>query len=140
MSSSTGKTEYGGQAFAVSHLDEKDFKGGGLRPYATYRDLGFAEATGGLATAQVIRMVPPCTDAVRKLHRHGVQFQMVYVLKGWIKSEFEGHGAEVMRQGSSWIQPPGIPHRVLDYSHDCELLEVVLPANFQTVELVAKPD
>lgn len=129
--SATGKA----QAFAVSHLDEKDFQGGGLRAYAKYRDLGIAKATNGLAVAHVIRMIPPCTDEVRKLHRHGVVFQMIYVLKGWIRSEFEGHGAHTMREGSSWIQPPNIPHRVLDYSDDCELLEIVLPAGFATEEL-----
>lgn len=47
----------GRQSFAFNHLDERDFKPG-LRPYARYRDLGFAAASGGVATAQVIRMTP----------------------------------------------------------------------------------
>jgi quercetin dioxygenase-like cupin family protein len=70
---------------------------------------------------------------VRQLHYHAVQFQMIYVLKGWIKSEFAGEGAHIMRAGSCWIQPPCIHHRVLDYSDDCEVLEVILPAAFETV-------
>ena len=37
--------------------------------------------------------------------------------------------------GSRWIQPPGIKHTVLGYSDDCELLEIVLPADFETVTL-----
>ena len=49
--------------------------------------------------------------------------------------ELEGEGAPVMRAGSCWIQPPRIHHRVLDYSDDCEVLEIVLPADFKTVEL-----
>ena len=126
------------QKFTVSHLKEQDFESGGLRTYAKYRDLGIAKATGGLAVAHVIRMVPPVTDEVRKRHLHNVNFQMVYVLKGWIKSELEGEGVHLMKQGSCWIQPPGIPHTVLDYSEDCELLEVVLPADFDTVELEKK--
>src|SRR5271170_3786278 len=52
------------QRFTVSHLLESDFVGG-LRTYARYRDLGVAEATGGMVQAHVIRMVPPCTDEVR---------------------------------------------------------------------------
>jgi quercetin dioxygenase-like cupin family protein len=60
---------------------------------------------------------------------------MVYVLKGWIKTAFDGQGAIVMRKGSCWIQPPRIEHKVLDYSDDCEVLEIVLPADFKTVEL-----
>jgi hypothetical protein len=37
-----------------------------------------------------------------------------------------------MKQGSSWIQPPGIKHAVLDWSDDVELLEIILPAEFTT--------
>lgn len=120
------------QEFAVSHLREEDFKSGGLRTYARYRDLGFAAATKGAAIAHVIRFVPPCTDEVRKWHTHDVQFQMIYVLKGRFVTEMEGHGPQEMKAGSSWIQPPGIRHRVLDYSDDCEVLEIVLPADFET--------
>lgn len=122
------------QKFTVSHLDHASFASG-LRSYAQYRDLGIAAATHGLATAQVIRFVPPCTDEVRQRHFHTVQLQMIYVLKGWIKSEFAGEGAHVMNVGSCWIQPPGIHHMVLDYSDDCEVLEIVLPADFETVTL-----
>jgi len=40
-----------------------------------------------------------------------------------------------MHAGSCWLQPPKIKHTVLDYSDDCELLEIILPAEFDTVEL-----
>lgn len=124
------------QRFAVSHKLEGDFKQDGLRPYAVYRDLGFADATGGLAQAHVIRLVGPCDPkVVSKLHAHDVDFQMVYVLKGWMKSEFDGQGEQLMREGTAWLQPPGIKHKVLDYSDDCEVLEVILPAQFDTLEL-----
>jgi hypothetical protein len=123
------------QAFVVSHHKPDAFEVG-LRRYAQYRDLGIAAATGGLARAHVIKMVPPCDPAeVSKRHYHDVEFQMVYVLKGWIKTEFDGAGAITMREGSCWLQPPKIEHTVLDYSDDCELLEIILPADFETVEL-----
>lgn len=124
------------QDFVASHHREEDFRSDGLRTYAQYRDLGIAQATRGLVQAHVIRFVPPCRpEEVSKLHFHDVEFQMVYVLKGWIKTELEGQGALTMRTGSSWIQPPRIRHKVLDYSDDCEVLEVILPADFKTVEL-----
>ena len=123
------------QKFTVSHHREEDFEGG-LRRYAKYRDLGIANATNGMVRAHVIRFVPPCRpEEVSKRHYHDVDFQMVYVLKGWIKTDFDGQGAIVMRQGSAWIQPPRIEHVVLDYSDDCEVLEMILPADFKTVEL-----
>lgn len=125
------------QRFVVSHHRDEDFAPG-LRSYAHYRDLGIAEATHGLAQAHVIRLVGPCDPAeVSKLHYHDIEFQMVYVLKGWVKAEFDGEGAITMQVGSCWIQPPRIRHMILDYSDDCELLEIILPAQFDTVELTA---
>ena len=124
------------QKFTVSHLNEKDFRPDGLRRYAKYRDLGMRMASNGMAVAHVIRFVPPCRpEEVSKLHYHDVDFQMIYVLKGTITTELEGQGAIKMRQGSCWLQPPRIKHAVLDYSNDCEVLEIVIPGDFKTVEL-----
>ena len=126
------------QRIAISHYRNEDFKADGLRAYAHYRDLGFADATSGLAQAHVIRLIGPCNpDEVSKLHYHDVEFQMVYVLKGWVKTYMEGQGETLMQQGSAWTQPPRIRHLILDYSDDVELLEVILPAKFRTVELTA---
>jgi hypothetical protein len=124
------------QRIAISHHRDEDFKADGLRAYAKYRDLGFADASHGLAQAHVIRLIGPCNPAeVSKLHFHDVEFQMVYVLKGWVKTYMEGQGETLMKQGSAWTQPPRIKHLILDYADDCELLEVILPAEFRTVEL-----
>jgi len=120
------------QRFNVSHLDEADFHTGGLRPYSAYRDLGVAAATGGLATAHVIRMTAPFTPELGGRHRHDVQFQMIYVLKGWFESDFDGVGVRRMAQGSCWVQPPNIVHAVTGWSDDCELLEIILPADHET--------
>jgi hypothetical protein len=121
--------------FVATHHRPDAFEQG-LRRYAQYRDLGIAGATSGMVRAHVIKMVPPCDPAeVSKRHFHEVEFQMVYVLKGWIKGEYEGAGVVTMREGSCWLQPPKIKHSVLDYSDDCELLEIIMPADFATVEL-----
>jgi len=126
------------QRVAISHHREEDFKADGLRAYAKYRDLGIAAASHGLAQAHVIRLQGPCDPAeVSKLHFHDVDFQMVYVLKGWVKTYMDGQGETLMQEGSAWTQPPKIKHMILDYSDDVELLEVILPAEFKTVELKA---
>jgi len=124
------------QHVAISHHREEDFKADGLRTYAKYRDLGVADASQGVARAHVIRLMGPCDpDVVSKLHFHDVDFQMVYVLKGWVKTYMEGVGETMFKTGSSWTQPPKIKHLIMDYSDDVELLEVILPADFKTVEL-----
>lgn len=124
------------QTFTHSHYREDDFESGGLRRYAKYRDLGISKATNGMVRAHVIRFVPPFRpEEVAIRHYHDVEFQMVYVLKGWIETELEGQGAITMRAGSCWIQPPRIEHAVIGYSDDCEVLEIILPADFETVML-----
>jgi hypothetical protein len=126
------------QRIAMSHHREQDFKADGLRTYAQYRDLGIANATDGLARAHVIRLIGPCNpEEVSKLHFHDVEFQMVYVLKGWVKTYMDGVGETTYQQNACWTQPPKIKHLIMDYSDDVELLEVILPADFKTVELTA---
>jgi hypothetical protein len=126
------------QRIAISHHRDEDFKADGLRTYAKYRDLGVADASAGLARAHVIRLIGPCEpDVVSKLHFHDVDFQMVYVLKGWVKTYMEGVGETMFQTGSSWTQPPRIKHLIMDYSDDVELLEIILPADFKTVEFAA---
>jgi hypothetical protein len=126
------------QRVAISHYRDEDFKADGLRTYAKYRDLGVAEASAGVARAHVIRLIGPCEpEVVSKLHFHDVDFQMVYVLKGWVKTYLEGVGETTFQTGSSWTQPSRIKHLIMDYSDDVELLEVILPAEFKSVELTA---
>jgi mannose-6-phosphate isomerase-like protein (cupin superfamily) len=122
--------------FVKSHLRAEDFKADGLRTYAHYRDLGVKDATHGMALAHVIRFVGQCDPKlVSKNHLHEAEFQMIYVLKGSITTEIEGHGVHKMNPGDCWLQPHSAVHKVLDYSDGCEVLEIVMPANFRTVEL-----
>jgi len=118
--------------FVLSHHDEAAFKTGGLRSYSSYRDLGVAEATNGLARAHVIRMIEPYRPELSVRHHHDVQFQMVYCLRGWFETEFEGVGRRRLHAGSSWVQPPNIRHTVVGWSKDCELLEIFIPAEHET--------
>jgi len=123
------------QRFVISHHREADFETGGLRDYSAYRNLGVADATSGLAEAHVIRMITPFRPDLSVRHHHDVRFQMVYCLKGWFETDFEGIGPQRLVAGSCWVQPPGIRHTVVGWSDDCELLEIILPAEFDTVEL-----
>ena len=116
--------------FSVSHAKDTDFERG-LRAFFEYRDLGIKEATAGRVVAHVIRAVPG-TTAIPQRHHHEVEFQMVYVLKGWIKFNYEGVGEVTLTAGSCVHQPPGIRHTELAHSDDIEMLEIVLPADFKT--------
>lgn len=123
------------KGFTVSHARDAQFDPG-LRPFFEYRDLGLKEATAGRVGAHVIRSRPGAPfDGTP--HRHGVTFQLVYVLRGWIEFEYEGQGVVRLEPGSCVHQPPGIRHRELGHSEDLELLEIVMPADFETQEVPA---
>ena len=122
--------------FVAKRFHPKDFKSDGLRTYAEYRDLGIKDATRGMVVAHAIRFVAPCDPkVVSKEHYHDTEFQMIYVLRGSLTSSFEGQGTHTMKAGDCWLQPQRIKHKVLGYSDDCELLEIVMPGDFKTVEL-----
>lgn len=117
--------------FTVSHPETSAFLADGLRQYFEYRDLGIKEATQGKAVAHVIR-ARGGHQAGGEWHMHDTQFQLVYVLKGWARFEYEGQGEVTIKAGSCVYQPPGIRHREIEHSADLELLEVVLPGEFAT--------
>ena len=119
---------------SISHADESTFERDGLRVFFEYRDLGVKQATGGRAGAHVIRAIP---DHKGKggVHRHGgLEFQLVYVLRGWVRFWYDGRGEVLLKPGSCVHQPPGIVHQEVDHSDDLELLEITLPAEFSTEE------
>jgi quercetin dioxygenase-like cupin family protein len=121
------------KGFTVNHARDARFESG-LRAFFEYRDLGLKEATEGRVVAHVIRSKPgaPFNGAP---HRHGVTFQFVYVLKGWVEFEYEGQGIVRLEPGSCVHQPPGIRHREVGHSEGLELIEIVMPADFETEEL-----
>ena len=121
------------KGFTVSHAGDAQFVAG-LRSFFEYRDLGIKDATEGRVAAHVIRARPGAPfNGVP--HRHGVTFQLVYVLQGWIEFEYEGQGVVRLEPGSCVHQPPGIRHREVGHSDDVEMLEIVMPADYATVEV-----
>ncbi|MEO0764949.1 MAG: cupin domain-containing protein [Pseudomonadota bacterium] len=125
------------EAFTIAHADSGTFEGAGLRPFFEYRQLGIKEATAGKYGAHVIRAVPGM-ESPSTWHSHDLDFQMVYVTKGWVVFEYEGQGEHTLRSGSCVLQPPGIVHREVRHSDDMELIEITSPADFTTREEGAK--
>lgn len=116
--------------FAVSHARDADWDAG-LRTFFAYRDLGVAAATNGRVGAHVIR-ARGASDAPGERHHHALDFQLVYVVRGWVDFEYDGVGRVRLEPGSSVVQPPGIRHVELAHSDDLEMLEITLPAEFPT--------
>ncbi|MBI3504740.1 MAG: cupin domain-containing protein [Proteobacteria bacterium] len=123
--------------FVLSHAKEAKFRADGLRAFFAYRDLGMVAASKGKVVAHVIKARKGHGPAP-EWHTHDLDFQMVYVLKGWVKFEYEGVGKVTLRKGSCVHQPPGIRHREIAHSADVEMLEIVSPAKFRTRPALAR--
>lgn len=123
------------QRFSLSRAKGAKFRKDGLRAFFEYRDLGIKEATHGRFNAEVIRAgnVKDYKRAGR--HYHQLDFQLVYVLKGWVTFEYEGEGSFTLKAGDCVLQPPEIRHELTDFSRHMELLEVTSPADFRTIAL-----
>jgi len=117
-------------AFAVSHARNASWDDG-LRGFFAYRDLGVATATAGRVGAHVIRAKGASTEPGES-HRHALEFQLVFVLRGWVEFDYDGVGRIRLEAGSSVVQPPGIIHAEVAHSEDLEMLEITLPARFET--------
>jgi quercetin dioxygenase-like cupin family protein len=121
------------QGFVASHAKDAKFERG-LRSFYEYRDLGIKTATQGRVAAHVIRAAAG-KEFSSQPHTHQTEFQLVYILRGWIEFEYEGQGTIRLEAGSCVHQPPGIRHREIGHSEDIEMIEVVLPAGFTTQEV-----
>ena len=75
-----------------SHVKPTDteFKGGGLRDFFLYRDLGIAAATGGQVICHLVKAnadMPP--EDGTGWHKHECNFQIVIMMKGWARFMYE---------------------------------------------------
>jgi quercetin dioxygenase-like cupin family protein len=131
------------QRFSASLAREAVYRTG-LRSFMEYRDLGIEQATHGQFRAHVIRIKADATGAhdlhTTGLHRHDCDFQMFYVLRGWIKFVYENEGERTFEAGDCVLQPPGIVHNELECSDDVEILEIYSPAVHPTVVVDRLPE
>jgi uncharacterized protein YjlB len=131
------------QLFSASLAKDAVYKTG-LRSFMEYRDLGIEKATHGQFRAHVIRIKKESAGNhdlhTTGLHAHQCDFQMFYVLKGWIKFVYEGQGEHLFHEGDCVLQPAGIVHNELDCSDDLQVLEIYSPAVHETVVVEQMPE
>lgn len=113
--------------FCVSRAEDAKFVvDDKFRNWLCVRDLGLEDATHGQFAAHVTR--------ARELgrttgpHYHEMTFQIVYVLRGWVKFWYEGEGEFVLKEGDFVYHPPTKLHDLRAYSEDMEILEIYAPA------------
>jgi hypothetical protein len=94
------------------------------------RDTGIARATGNLATVRVARAGGSSPGRVR--YRHDAELLFQIVLNGSLTLDVEGSGRYAIQDGAALVLPSGRSYAYEDCSPDLELLEVALPAEFET--------
>jgi mannose-6-phosphate isomerase-like protein (cupin superfamily) len=126
------------QKFSASLAKEAQFEAG-LRGCFEYRDLGINDATHGQYHAAISRVRSEFKGdqniRTTGMHRHLCDFQMFYVLKGWVTMYYEGEGEVTLHAGDNCLQPAGISHNEVQCSEDFECLEIYSPATHETVAI-----
>ena len=105
----------------------------GYRDWLKIRDLGLSAATHGRYDAWVTRANEMGGATGR--HYHEYDFQIMFVLKGWVKMYYEGEGEFVLEAGDFVYHPPRHVHDFMDYSEDIEIFELASPANHHSIDI-----
>lgn len=92
-----------------------------------HRETGVAAATGGLAGVRVARPTGDGTES--GWTALDTELSQLVVLHGSVTFEAEGRPADALGEGSAVAIPAGTRYRLVDPSHDCELLDVTFPAD-----------
>ena len=105
----------------------------GFRDWLKIRDLGLSEATAGSYDAWVTRANEPGGSTGR--HYHEYDFQIMFIIQGWVKMYYEGEGEVVLRAGDFVYHPPRHVHDFMAYSEDIEIFELASPAHHHAIDV-----
>lgn len=121
--------DFGGQRFVRHRAAAATWEPSRLEGFES-RDLGIDAATNHLAGVRVFRRSSAASPT--RWH-HDAEFLFSFVLEGWMSLESEGRGLRRLGAGSSFVLPAGMAGSFVDCSSDLQILEVALPAAFQTI-------
>jgi len=120
--------DFGGQKFCRSEVEKAVWTPWRLQGFEA-RETGIGAATAGVASVQVARPVGS-TDGQVTSHTSDILF--TFVLSGSVILHGEGQGAHALTEGDAYVIPPHLKTALTDCSEDLQLLEVSLPADFET--------
>jgi uncharacterized RmlC-like cupin family protein len=120
----------------LSRLEGTEWTRKGLRPFLEYRDLGLTEATEGRVGGTIgraIKKFEPGGGAKR--HFHNTTFHLIFVMRGWFRTEFEGLGEVTVHAGDCIAYQGEIPQEHIEYSDDFQVMQIASPADYGTVNI-----
>lgn len=123
-------------SWVISHEAESSYhQGEGPRAYFRYRDLGIAEATARRIHIHVVRSTK-ALDGGTGWHSHSMG-QLFYVLRGWADLAVDRQPAVRMSTGDAMCISERMKHNVPAFSADYLVLEMCIPADYDTVDAPA---
>ena len=120
--------DFGGQRFCRSEAAKAVWTPFRL-PGFEARETGIGAATAGAASVSVARLVD---RAPGPFTSHTSDILFTFVLSGSMTLHGDRQDAHALSGGDSYVIPPGMKTALTDGSEDLELLEVSLPADFET--------
>ena len=121
---------FGGQRFAFHQVADATWMPWRLAGFDA-RDTGIAAATGGEASAIVLRRN---ADPMQGFTQHDAEFVFRFVLSGDVTLEVAQEGSRELAAADAFVVPAGTVYRLSDPSDDLELLEVSLPAGYRIAD------
>lgn len=124
--------DFGGQRFCRSEAEKAVWTPWRL-PGFEARETGIGLATAGVASVQVARPAGLRPSQVTsQVTSHTADILFTFVLSGSMTLRGEGQGAHPLGEGDAYVIPPHLKTALADCSEDLRLLEVALPADFET--------
>ena len=120
--------EYSGQSFVFHQAANAEFaapRGDGFEA----RDTGIAKATHGEASVAVIR---PAAGFSPQFLAHDAEFLFRFVLQGSLEMEPSNGDPLSLGATDAFVIPAGMPVALRNPSDDLQMLEVALPADYQS--------
>src|SRR3984893_19115360 len=109
----------------LSRLEGTAWTQKGRQAVLEYRDLGLTEAAEGRiggTIAGAIKKFEPGGGAKR--HVHNTSFHLIFVMRGWFRTEFEGLGEVTVRAGDCIAYQGQIPQEHIEYSDDFQVVQM----------------
>jgi len=121
--------KFQGQKFCHHKLNQAVWKPWRIDGFE-HRDTGINDATNGIASVNVARVIHPNSKAQTISHDTNILF--TFVMQGQMILDAEGYDSQTVHKGDAYVIPPHLKHKISNISADLELLEVSLPGQFNT--------
>ena len=122
---------FDGQTFCHHQVEKAQWEPWRLTGFEM-RDTGIGKATGQVASVQVARPLSGTQHSLTTKHTSDILF--TFVMEGSLTLQGEGQSPHALARGDAYVIPPDMLTTLRDCSEDLELLEVSLPAAFDTIE------